>query len=53
MDNIRLPPRVKIDLDILQRTNNFPGLERLFKLVNKDNDDITRNDIKSFLDKQK
>ena len=28
--------------------NNFPSNERLFKLVNKDNPDITRNDIKSF-----
>ena len=33
--------------------NNFPSLERLFKLVNKDNNDITRNEIKSFLEKQK
>ena len=33
--------------------NNFPSNERLFNLVKKDNNDITRNDIKSFLDKQK
>ena len=33
--------------------NNFPSNERLFKLVNKDNNDITRNDIKDFLEKQK
>ena len=33
--------------------NNFPSNERLYKLVQKDNNDITRNDIKSFLDKQK
>ena len=32
---------------------NFPSLERLYKLVQKDNNEITRNDIKSFLDKQK
>ncbi len=31
----------------------FPSLERLFNLVKKDNNDITRNDIKSFLEKQK
>ena len=33
--------------------NNFPSNERLFNLVKKDNNDITRNDIKSFLEKQK
>ena len=33
--------------------NNFPSNERLFNLVKKDNNEITRNDIKSFLDKQK
>ena len=33
--------------------NNFPSNERLFNLVKKDNQDITRNDIKSFIEKQK
>jgi len=33
--------------------NNFPSNERLFNLVKKDNNDITRNEIKSFLEKQK
>ena len=33
--------------------NNFPSNERLFNLVKKDNQDITRNDIKLFLEKQK
>ncbi len=33
--------------------NNFPSNERLFNLLKKDNNDITRNDIKSFLEKQK
>ena len=32
---------------------NFPSNERLFNLVKKDNQDITRNDIKSFLESQK
>ena len=42
----------KIINDIYTK-NNFPSNERLFKLVNKDNNDITRNDIKDFLEKQK
>ena len=49
MENIRLPPRVKIDLDILQRTNNFPGLERLVKLAKEKHPEITRKQVKSFL----
>ena len=31
--------------------NKFPSNERLFNLVKKDNKEITRNDIKSFLEK--
>ena len=33
--------------------NNFPSNERLFNLVKKDNNNITRNDIKLFIEKQK
>jgi hypothetical protein len=47
---IRLPPRVKLDLDILQRTNNFPGLERMIKLAKQKHPEITRKEIKTFLD---
>ena len=48
--NIQLPPRVKVDLDILQRTNNFPGLERLVRLAKEKHPEITRKQIKTFLD---
>lgn len=47
---IKLPPKVKIDLDILQRTNNFPGLERMVKLAKQKHPEITRKEIKTFLD---
>jgi hypothetical protein len=47
---IRLPPKVKIDLDILQRTNNYPGLERMVKLAKQKHPEITRKEIKQFLD---
>ncbi len=33
--------------------NNFPSNERLFNLVKNDKNDITRNDIKLFIEKQK
>lgn len=45
---IRLPPKVKLDLDILQRSNNFPGLERLVKLAKQTHPEITRKEIKTF-----
>ena len=47
---IKLPPKVKLDLDILQRTNNFPGLERMVKLAKQKHPEITRKEIKTFLD---
>ena len=47
---IRLPAKVKLDLDILQRTNNFPGLERMVKLAKQKHPEITRKEIKTFLD---
>ena len=46
--DIRLPARVKVDLDILQRTNNFPGLERLVRLAKEKHPEITRKQIKHF-----
>ena len=48
--DIKLPPKVKIGLDILQRTNNFPGLERLVKLAKEKHPEITRKQVKAFLD---
>jgi hypothetical protein len=48
--DIRLPPRVKVDLDILQRSNNYPGLERLIKLAKDKHPEITRQQVKTFLD---
>ena len=39
---IRLPAKVKLDLDILQRTNNFPGLEKMVKLAKQKHPEITR-----------
>ena len=41
---------VKMDLDILQRTSNFPGLERLVKLAKINFPEITRKQVKTFLD---
>ena len=48
--NIQLPPRVRVELDNLQRTNNFPGLERLVRLAKEKYPDISRKQIKTFLD---
>ena len=48
--NIQLPPRVRVELDNLQRTNNFPGLERLVRLAKEKYPDISRKQIKLFLD---
>ena len=48
--DIKLPPKVKLDLDILQRTNNFPGMERLVKLAKEKFPEITRKQVKTFLD---
>ena len=48
--DIKLPPKLKMDLDILQRSNNFPGLERLVKLAKEKHPEITRQQVKIFLD---
>ena len=37
-------------IDEIYNENNFPGLEKLFKLVKSDHPKITKNEIKEFID---
>jgi len=39
-------------IDEIYNENNFPGLEKLFKLVKSDHPKITKNEVKDFLDNQ-
>ena len=37
-------------IDEIYNENNFPGLEKLYKLVKSDHPKITKNEVKDFLD---
>jgi len=39
-------------IDEIYNDNNFPGLEKLYKLVKSDHPKITKNEVKDFLDNQ-
>ena len=39
----------KFKLDVIQRSNNYPGLERLVKLAQEKYPDISRSQVKTFL----
>ena len=39
-------------IDEIYNDNNFPGLEKLYKLVKSDHPNISKNEVKDFLDNQ-
>ena len=42
-------PDIKLKLDTVQRSNNYPGYERLVKLAQEKYPEITRSEVKTFL----
>ena len=47
---MQITDREKAFLDILQRGNNFPGLEKMVKLAKTKFPEITRQQVKYFLE---
>jgi hypothetical protein len=39
---------IKNIIDEIFNENNFPGLEKLYKLVKSDHPEITKNEVKDF-----
>jgi transposase InsO family protein len=42
--------RTNLNIELLQRLNNYPGLERLVKLAKEKHPEISRREIKTYLD---
>jgi hypothetical protein len=45
-----IPVLTQVNLELLQKRNNFPGLERLVKLAKETHPEITRPQVKQFLE---
>ena len=42
--------RTNLNIELLQRLNNYPGLEKLVKLAKEKHPEISRREIKTYLD---
>ena len=42
--------RTNLNIELLQRLNNYPGLEKLIKLAKEKHPEISRREIKTYLD---
>ena len=44
-----MDPDIKLKIDTVQRSNNYPGYERLVKLAQEKYPEISRREVKTFL----